>query len=154
MFAVIVSAGAGQVFAAEKDLPDPSKVGCWSCSWLSGFRSQARNVAQEVRDNAPAIEAVGTAVISASKIIAAANGDTKAVKTLDAAQIVLNGAADAVAADDIRTAIKIGEDTVLAIDPRAAKDIEKLNHVISQGEAVAAIAKPLIEIAVANAGKK
>ena len=154
MFAVIVSAGAGQVFAAEKDLPDPSEVGCWSCSWFKGFRKQATNVVAEVRENAPVIQALGTTTIEIAKTIAVTNGDEKTVKNLNKAQIVLDGAVDVINANDIHAALNVAEQTVLTVAPHAADDIEKFNGVVSQVEAVAALVKPLVEIAVANNEKR
>ena len=42
----------------------------------------------------------------------------------------------------------------MTVAPHAADDIEKLNGVVSQVETIAAIAAPLIKIAVENAGKE
>jgi hypothetical protein len=150
MFAVIVSAGAGQVFAAERDLPGHNEKRSWS---LNCFRSCMRDAVNDVREAAPVIQQAGTAVISAATVIASAQGDEKAVNNLNKAQIVLDGAAATVAANDPRAALNIAEQTVLTVAPHAADDIEKFNGVVSQVEAVAAIVKPLVEIAVANKEK-
>jgi hypothetical protein len=151
MYTVLMSAGAGQMFAAEVDHTDHKKKGSWS---LNCFRSCMRSAVDDVRENAPTIQALGTTTIEIAKTIAAAKGDEKAVRNLNAAQIVLDGAAAAAAGNDPHAALDIAEKTVLTVAPHAADDIEKLNGVVSQVETVAVVAAPLIKIAVENAEKK
>ena len=140
VFAIILGANAGHVFATERDLPDHNKAGCFSCFKM--FRKQAINIAQEVRENAPAIEDAATAIISVTKAVAIANGDEKTAKTLDAVQTVLSGAADVANAKDIRS------------DPSTAKDIDKLNTVLDALSPQAELILDLAKIAAVNADEK
>ncbi len=152
VFAIIFGASAGHVFATERDLPDHNKAGCFSCFKM--FRKQAINIAQEVRENAPAIEDAATAIISVTKAVAIANGDEKTAKTLDAVQTVLSGAADVANAKDIRSALEISEQIVLTIDPSTAKDIDKLNTVLDALSPQAELILDLAKIAAVNADEK
>lgn len=148
MFAVIVSAGAGQVFAAENDLPDHKKKRSWS---LNCFRSCMRDAVSDVREAAPAIHELGTTAIEVSKAVAVVQGNKKVVRNLDKAQGVLDETLELTQANDIHAVLDAGKDIVQIVDP---KDTHHIIGKIDKAEETIETLKPLIDIAVANAGKK
>lgn len=151
MYAALMSAGAGQMFASEVDDTDHKKKRSWS---LNCFRSCMRDTANVVIEVAPAIQQAGTAVISAATVISAAQGDEKAARTLGKIQIGLDGAIAVVNADDLREALKISTDTALAIDPNTAKGIDEFNTVVDALAPQAEIIGDLIKTAVDKADRK
>ena len=140
MFAVIVSAGAGQVFAAEKDVLDHGEKRNWS---LNCFRSCMRDAVADVKEAAPVIHELGTTAIEIGKVVATIDGNKKVVRNLDKAQDVLDETLELTQADDIQAALEAGKDIVHIVDPR---DGRKIIDRIEKAEENIAVLKPKLEL--------
>jgi hypothetical protein len=148
LFAVIISAGSGQMFASEVEHTDHKKKRSWS---LNCFRSCMRDAANDVREAAPAIHEVGTTAIEVGKAVATVQGNKKVVRNLDKAQGVLDETLELTQANDIHAVLDAGKDIVQIVDP---KDTHHIVGKIDKAEETIEALKPLIELAVANAEKK
>jgi hypothetical protein len=154
MFAMLIVFGSGHVSASQGCLK--SFQNCF-INIPSGMRHLARDFGDlfvMVRKAAPEIHAAGTEAITIAEAIAIANGDKEAADALDVAQTILDGAATTIQADNVMDAIKAGGDTIIAVDPNARDDIEKINDVIKIVTPVVNVVAPLIDKAVANTGSK
>lgn len=148
MFAILIGSSTGHVFAGKGNALEKLESG------LKKISISATHVVHAAQKDVPIAQAIGTHAITLAQATAAATGNIHLVAELSTAQTVLDGASKVAESTTTSAALKNAETVALTINSNAQADITKINNFASKADAVASIAIPLVQIAVAAAGQK